>query len=484
MNTTVAEASPQPTERRWGLALGAAAGCVVATAGWVIGLRPLTDNSFFTHLATGRIILDTGSVPSSDPYSFTAHGASWLVQSWLASVLYAAVEHVGGAGALRVLMGATAAVLTALAWRLTRAADSLVPRLAIGVIFVVVGAGLWSERPLMLGLIAFALVMLAVDGRLDARWLVPIGWIWVNVHGSFPLGIVYVVVGAVGSRMDGRELTQPLRVLRWLVLGVGLGAVGPLGPAVLLFPLQLLQRQDILQHVIEWRAPTFDSMSQRAFLLELVLVMLALVRRPSYRGGLLTATFAAAALLGSRNITVASLVFLPMLAEAAPGWGSLRSSPRVPLAYIIAGSGVVAAMLLGGLRLGQRDFELRGYPVDALSFLADRQVDLRVHHLAAQDIVGNFLELVDGPRAEVFYDDRFDMFPPAVSAAHLALVQSSPTLRTELATYGIEIVIWDRTSATGQRMIVDPAWRVLYTDEHWVLSCARGAVLGPSLGRC
>ena len=30
-------------------------------------LRPISDNSFFTHVATGRIILDSG-IPTTDPY--------------------------------------------------------------------------------------------------------------------------------------------------------------------------------------------------------------------------------------------------------------------------------------------------------------------------------------------------------------------------------------------------------------------------------
>lgn len=464
--------------------LGVAAGTFIVTAGWVIGLRPLADNSFFTHLATGRIILDTGSVPSSDPYTFTARGASWLVQSWLASVLYASAERLGGATGLRLLMGATAAALAALGWRLARPAESVVVRLAIGAVFVAVGAQLWAERPLMLGLLALACVVLAADGGLDPRWLVPIGWVWVNVHGSFPLGIVYVVVVAVGARLDGRRPDRELRVLAWLVVGVLSGAVGPLGPAVLLFPFELLQRQEILRNVIEWRAPTFDSFSQRMFLLQLGLASLALVRRPSYRDGLVAAVFGAIALLGARNLPVASLVLLPVLASAAPTWGTLRSRARSPFASVLATLGVAAALLFGAVRLGQRDFELRGYPIDALAYLQAHRVDLTEHRMASKDVVGNVMELLDGPRGEVFYDDRFDMFPDAVSQAHLSLVQDGPTLRSDLARYDVELVVWERSSATGQRLIVDPAWRVLYTDESWLVVCRRGVDLGGDIGRC
>lgn len=477
-------ASPGVARRRRRPSLGGAAGVFIVMAGGIIGLRPLSDNSFFTHLATGRIILATGSVPSADPYTFTAHGADWLVQSWLASVLYASVEVIGGAVGLRLLMGTTAGVLVALAWHLTRPTRSLIPRLAIGALFVTVGAQLWSERPLMLGLIAMACVVVVVEGAVDPRWLVPVGWLWVNVHGSFPLGLVYVAVVVVGDRLDGEPVGRILRVLGWLLLGVVAGAAGPLGLAVLTFPIELLQRQDVLQHVIEWRAPTFDSLSQRAFLAQLVLVIVALVRRPSYRHGLVVAVFTGAALLGARNLPVASLLFLPLMAAAAPEWGSLRSTARTRVATVLGAAGVVAAVLLVSARLGQRDFELRGYPVDAIAFLDAKGIDLTRSHLASRDIVGNLLELVDGPQAEVFYDDRFDMFPGQVSGAHLALVQTSPNLLAELAQFDIDLVTWERTSPTGQRLIIDPAWRVLFTDESWVTVCRRGAELGGTVGSC
>lgn len=476
---------PAPATARWpSPSLGAAAGLVVVVAGFVVGMRPLRDNSFFTHLATGRIILDSGSVPTADPYTFTAPGADWLVQSWLASLLYAAAEAVGGANAIRVLMGVTAAALVAVAWRLTRPAVALIPRLTLGVLFVVVGAELWAERPLMLGLLALSAVLLAANGSLDPRWLVPIGWLWVNVHGSFPLGVAYLLVAWQGARLDGAPTGRERRALGWLVLGVLLGAVGPLGLAALTFPVELLQRHDVLQHVVEWRSPDFSSLSQRAFLLQLALVLLALVRRPSARSGLLVVVFTAAALLGARNITVASLVFMPILADAAPQWGSLRSGVRSGLSTAVAATGVAAALVFGAARLDQPAFALRGYPVDALAFLQANEVDLRDVRVATQDVVGNLMGLIYGPAEIVFYDDRFDMFPTEVSDAHLALLRSAPSLRGDLDRYGIDVVLWERTTAAAQRLIADPQWRVLYGDERWVIMCERGRSLSSRIGRC
>ena len=40
----------------------------------------------------------------------------------------------------------------------------------------------------MIGLVLLAVTLIAAEGGLDPRWLVPVMYIWVNSHGSFPLG--------------------------------------------------------------------------------------------------------------------------------------------------------------------------------------------------------------------------------------------------------------------------------------------------------
>ncbi len=472
------------TQRRRAPTLGAVFGVVIVGAATLAELQPLRDNSFLTHLATGRLILERGSVPSADPYTFTAAGEPWVVQSWLVSVLYAAVERLAGLDGLRVLAGAAAGVVGALGWRLLRPADGLVARLALGVVFVAVGAGLWAERPFMFGLIAFGLTVLAAEGGLDPRWLLPVGWLWVNSHGSFPLGLVYLGVAAIGSRLDGTGGARELRCLRWAGLGMALGAVGPLGLRALWFPVELLQRQDLLRHVVEWQAPSFDSLGQRAFLVQLMAAVVLLARRPSYRGALLTAVFAGAALLGARNLTVASLALLPTMAEALRGVGSLSWSERPRSSPAMFAAVMALAAVLGVARLQQTPLRLSAYPVDVLAYLEEVDVDTREHRMAARELVGNLLTYVYGPDRRVFYDDRFDMFPAEVSEAQLALGAARPSVFSQLAAFDIELITVGRSEPMALVLTKDPAWRILYLDERWLLACERGADLGGSVGRC
>ncbi|MEZ5179004.1 MAG: hypothetical protein R2746_12245 [Acidimicrobiales bacterium] len=185
---------------------------ILVLVGVRIGLAPLQDNSFLTHLATGRIIFDTGSIPSADPYSFTAHGHEWTVQSWGASVIYAGAERTVGLVGIRIVNAVAAVALVLVLWRLTRPARTLVPRVLVAGIIVCMGTGLWVERPLLFGALGLALVMLAAEDGLDPRWLVPTMWLWVNIHGSFPFGPGVLVLLAAGRWIDDR--TPPMVELR------------------------------------------------------------------------------------------------------------------------------------------------------------------------------------------------------------------------------------------------------------------------------
>jgi hypothetical protein len=466
------------------LSLAAAVGVLVVVAGVLIGLGPLDDNSFLTHLATGRLILDRSHVPSSDPYSFSAPGAAWVVQSWLASVLYASLEAIGGLGSVRILGGVLTGTLAAVAWGLLRPATGIVVRLGLATIFLVIGAGVWAERPLMFGLVAFALTMAASERMIDPRWLLPVGWVWVNTHGSFPLGVVYLVAVGLGSRLDGEGAAGRWTCLRWLLTGVGLGIVGPLGLSALTFPVELLAHQEVLKHVLEWQAPAFTSISQRAFLVEAAAFVVLLVRRPTYRAAIPGATFIAAALLGSRNIALASLVLLPPTAAALADFGGLAASARRRSLSIVVTLALVLGVAVGLSRLSEPDLRLTAYPVRSLAFLENHDVDLKAHRLATRELVGNLLTYVYGPGQRVFYDDRFDMYPAEVSDAALAMDAASPGVFADLEDFAIELLITPRESALALAVVRDPGWRVLVVEEQWQLSCQRGSELGGALGRC
>src|SRR5690606_38083000 len=116
----------------------------------------------------------------------------------------------------------------------------VVGRLAIAVPAVAIGAGLWVERPLIFSLVFLVAVLFALEGRLDPRWMVPLLWVWVNVHGSFPLAIAAIGVYGLGRLLDRQRPVLEAKVLGWALLGTLLGGIAsPVGVDLSTFPFQL-----------------------------------------------------------------------------------------------------------------------------------------------------------------------------------------------------------------------------------------------------
>jgi hypothetical protein len=451
--------------------LGALVGGVVALVGLLIGLGPLNDNSYLTHLATGRIIWSSHHIPLHDPYSFTAPGHDWVVQSWLASFFYGAADGLWGKSGVLLVVAVAATIVAALVWTLTRPAHSLVSRLLIVGPLILIGVdGGWVERPLLFGLLSLCLLLLAAEGRLDPRWLLPTMWLWVNTHGSFPLGLVAVGLFAIGRPLDHQSPTVEVRALKWAALGTLLGGLNPLGPRLLVFPIELLRRQDVLSNIVEWQSPKFVAFGQRAFLVVLALAMVGLVRRPSWRAGLPVIVFTVASLLGARNIVVASIVFVPGLARGLADLGTVTGDERKPIYRPIAATLALLGVLAVLVAVNGPVYSFNGYPVAAVTW-AEREGKLGPDsRVVSRDYVGNYLEGRYGTKVKVFIDDRYDMFPALVVEDFMVLDRGDPGWDEVLDRYDATAVLWPTDEPLGQLLAVSPRWRVVYTDQEFLIA--------------
>lgn len=469
------EAAPKsdtPGTEGWSLAWLLGLGTVLVGLG--IGIGALSDNSFFTHLVTGQRIVD-GDLPRSDPYTFTGGGSPWMVQSWFASLLYGLLDLVGGPAAIRLFTGVLTATLAGLVWRLSRPAPSAVVRCATVATALYIGATMWQERPLLIGLVMMAVVLLAVEGDFRPRLLVPVMWVWVNAHGSYPLALVAVGALLVGAWLDRRPIERELEVLKWTAIGIVVGGVlNPYGPQFLTFPIRMLTRTDILSHVTEWKSPSFDTMWARAFLLLVLAGVMALVRRPSYRHGVPFAIFVAAALLGARNINVAVLIVVPVVAAGLGDLGGLRVDRRSAPTRMACLALIALLPLVAFTRLADDDYDLSSYPVDALEWMEENDLVSTTSRIAHPDIVGNWLELRYAAAVPVFIDDRYELHDRELFADYLTLIRGGEGWDEVLEKWSIDRVVWQRGRALQQIVELDADWEVVYEDDDWFVACPSG----------
>jgi hypothetical protein len=102
--------------------------------------KGVRDPDYFWHVVAGQYIVSNGSVPTTDPFSFTWAGQPWTPHEWLSEVLiYGLVSALGEVGALAVfslIPGATILLLALILARMGVRAWAQAPVLALSALVI------------------------------------------------------------------------------------------------------------------------------------------------------------------------------------------------------------------------------------------------------------------------------------------------------------------------------------------------------------
>jgi hypothetical protein len=281
------------------------------------------------HVRTGGIILDTGTIPSSDTYTFTASGASWVDQQWLAQVILAAVQRVSGWAGLAILRAALVGLTFGLVLGACRARGLDLRRAAwLTILAFCVSAVALALRPQLLGMALFALTLLLVADRRAhplRLWAVPlIVLVWANVHGSFFLGPVLLGLAWLEDLHD-RDMAQR-RTLVIGALSILAAFITPFGPAVWIYALGLTTNSLVTSRITEWQPTTLRSAEGIAFFASVGLVLIVIARRGRATPWPTLAWFAVFAVIGAYAVRGAA--WWPLAAVVAVA-GLVGSAARV-----------------------------------------------------------------------------------------------------------------------------------------------------------
>ena len=140
-------------------------------------------------------MLDSHRLLTTDLFTFTVAGHSWLNQQWLAEVFFAAVWRAGGWNGIAAIWGLIVGVASLLVFLACRSAGaSTVSATLLTLAGYLVGVQILTMRPQLLGVLLFTCVQWIVatrQGRPRRLWIVPLlVLVWTNVHGSFVLAFV------------------------------------------------------------------------------------------------------------------------------------------------------------------------------------------------------------------------------------------------------------------------------------------------------
>lgn len=311
--------------------------------------RPLWHSDLWGHLAYGRLIVDSGGIPATEPFMPLADGMPLVDTAWLSQVIgYAAISRFGPTALQFLSAAAITLCLALLAWRFYERTRNI----PIGI--AAVGAFLWLQshafvviRPQLAGLCCFVglLTLLTSRRQRSVDWfLVPaLSALWANLHGSFVLGIVLLGTFCTGRAIDVVRRTgspraawndRRARRLLWLsLLAAGAALLNPYGPHLYAEVLTFSSHPN-LADMLEWQPLTLWSeqgIAAFSVAVLLIVLMLASPRRVTAREALLLIGLGGAALWSSRFLVWWSPVAALLLAlHGRAEWRRLaKTIPRV-----------------------------------------------------------------------------------------------------------------------------------------------------------
>lgn len=189
-----------------GIALALVLGALALLYAFLAGFHT-TDFDTGWHLATGRFVLDHHYVPSTDQFSYTAHGAEWIYPPTTGIIFYL-LYSLGGWGALSWLTAMACVVAVALTLRRDGTATNALAILAVPAI-----AYRTVARADLFNTVLFAAMLHVIwsyyRGRTSRAWMLPaLMLLWANFHLGFVagLGMLITYVG-----MEVLELPFPER---------------------------------------------------------------------------------------------------------------------------------------------------------------------------------------------------------------------------------------------------------------------------------
>lgn len=202
---------------------------------FALGMKQLNSPDIWMHLASGRWMLEHGSVATTDVFSFTAKGSPWVNTNWLFQFVIAILEKVFGPHGTMLLQSlVNVAVVFLLLRTLLLFAVKTGEQVStffsvIAVIAVLALAGTaMTGGPAMMSLLFTALFMYLLWNADDYSWkkiwwLIPLQCVWANMHEGFIIGLLLVASYVIGNLITKSKAgTQPLLRLGIVLLGMGL----------------------------------------------------------------------------------------------------------------------------------------------------------------------------------------------------------------------------------------------------------------------
>ncbi|MGA2274772.1 MAG: hypothetical protein ABSH00_14545 [Bryobacteraceae bacterium] len=499
---------------------------VVLLFGRMDGLGTLLgDGDTGWHIRTGEWILAHHAVPYRDLFSFSKPDGIWYAWEWLADVIFAGLNGIGGLAAVSLFAVLLIAVIFALVFRLARRKSNAVVAILVTVVAMAGSSIHWLARPHLFTLLFAAIFLNALERVREGHarvagipWLVllpVLTVLWSNLHGGFLVGVLMIAVFGAAELLQvllaaGKEgrAAGLARAGKYLLSALACLAASLLNPYTYHLHVHVWQYlRDPFQadHIMEFLSMSFHQPQAPFFEAMLAGGVLAgawCAWRGSYTEPLLVLLWAHAALVAGRHVPIFMIVAAPMVAAAADA--GLRRLPVAPVAgwlqqaaawfnrivrdtsetdaigrwhlVSLAGVALLAALLYAPHppKRFRAEFDPKRFPAGAVNALA-RYPAARVF---TYDQWGDYLIYRLYPQSRVFVDGRSDFYGDDFETKLFEVLNVNYGWDRTLARFGVDTVLMPPNSPLTGALKESCGWLVVYDDGVALVFRARGRALG------
>lgn len=437
---------------------------------------PEVDPDLWGHLFFGREILQAGSLPARNLYSYTAPDQPWINHEWLAEVVYYLLFRFFGSPGLILFK---LALGSGIIWLLDRCIRTQVPSLVVRALTLVWAMAILSPgfniRPQLFTYLFFAVFIFLFyrydEGKKATLYWAPLLMIlWVNLHGGFVAGL-----GAFGlfffctswKGVRSRNVRAVVSQILVPVIGSGVALLlNPYGPKLLSFLAgDLLLKRPIT----EWQAVPLMDLSLLEFKVAVFFLLLFFLRLRSLQRWdfILAVATALFAFRYQRHTPLFAIAAVPLLAEGVQKV-SFRIKSGVREWVLVLGVLTLALYFLewiGSIHLEHR-FQLvikpGEYPTQAADFLKRNGIK---GNLAVPFDWGEYFIWKLYPEVRVSIDGRYTTaYPKKVIDDNFAWLRGRERWKDLLNQYPTEIAITNRHHPVTALLQRDPEWVYIYSD--------------------
>ncbi len=433
---------------------------------------PQRDSDIWWHLANARILTTTHNFIHVEPYSFSVAAQPWVNPEWLSEMpFWLGYRTLGLTGIYLVTVIALFANILLVYWRsylMARHAGAALGTAALGFLLMTISAG---PRTILIAYLALSVELALLEavehGKSRLAWLLPpLFCVWINLHGSWIIGLcllgLYAVCGLFPLKIgvfqqDAFSPRDRNRLILVFLTSVALLLVNPYGWRLVWNPIDMLLNQKVMFTIAqEWQPLTISTGAGIASWLCVVLMIVAnCIRGRKWKVYELAFIFFAwfEAFNHIRFTFMACVIVIPLLTvDVARSFCSPPDEKTIPAMnalFVVAALCIIAYFFPSEARL-QKSLAAQ-YPLQSIAAI---QPSWRTFN---QDTVGGMMAFNSRP---TFYDTRYDTFEHhGVLADYLGVVHVAEPLRI-FDKYRIDHVLTQADSPLSNLIEHTPGWRV------------------------